>query len=112
MPPGSPAMPCYRPVGKPLTLTSAAISPVSAPGPGTTPSQYAITVAAPAADVTAVTAIVKRAYEARDALGVSVDGKLLEAPQVGKPFGGQQFEISLFSRKQAVQLHRILVPSG
>jgi hypothetical protein len=69
-------------------------------------------VAVPAADVAAVTAAIRQAYNSRDALGVSVAGKLWEAPQVAGPFPGRQLEIALLSRNQALQLHHILVPAG
>jgi hypothetical protein len=69
-------------------------------------------VAVPAADVAAVTAAIRRAYDSRDALGVSVAGQLWEATQITGPVPGRQLEIALLSRNQALQLHRILIPSG
>jgi hypothetical protein len=69
-------------------------------------------VAVPAADVAAVTAAIRRAYDSRDALGVSVAGQLWEATQIWGPVPGRQLEIALLSRNQALQLHRILIPSG
>jgi hypothetical protein len=68
-------------------------------------------VAVPAADAAAVTAVIKQAYDLGGAVGITVVGKLWEAPQVLSPFPGQQFQISLVSRSQALQLYRILVPS-
>jgi hypothetical protein len=116
LPPGAATMPCYRPVGKPVTITSAAISPVStyrpAPNHPKAPTSYGFTVAVPAADVAAVTAVIKQAYDSRGAVGISVAGKLWQAPQVLTPFPGQQFQISLLSRKQALQLRRVLTSSG
>ena len=109
---------CYRSLGTPVTITSAGISSVSmnrsSPPPGQPkgPASYGFTIAVPAADVTSVTAVVKRAYDARGALAVNVAGKTWEAPQVDTPFQGQQLQISLPSKNQALQLYRILVPSG
>lgn len=106
---------CYRPVGAPVTITSAAVSPVSTfePPPGQNgPIQYGLTVAVPAADVGAVTAVISQAYNARDAVGITVAGRLWQAPQVASPFPGQQLEISLLSRNQALQLYHLLVPSA
>ena len=40
-------------------------------------------VAIPAADVPALTALIQRAYDSGDALGMSVAGKLWQAPQHG-----------------------------
>jgi hypothetical protein len=118
LPPGAAPMPCYRPTGTPLTITSAALSAVSpyrpAPPPGQPgqPTSYGFMVGVPAAQVPTVTALIKQAYDSRDALGISVDGKLWEAPQVLQPFSGQQLQIDLLSRSQAVQLYHLLVPAS
>jgi hypothetical protein len=100
---------CYRKLGTPVTITSAAISSVSAHGQ---PALYGFMIAVPAADVAAVTAIIKRAYNSRGALGVNVDGKTWSAPEVLQPFSGRQLQVGLPSRNQALQLYRMLVPSG
>ena len=116
VPRGAAPMPCYRPVDRPVTLTSAAVSSVLTyprpPGPAKGPASYGFMVAVPAADVAAVTAAIRRAYDSRGALGVSVAGQLWEAPQITVPFPGRQLEIALLSRNQALQLHHILVPAG
>ena len=117
VPRGAAPMPCYRPVGRPVTLTSAAVSSVSLlpSGPPSHPARsasYGFMVAVPAADVAAVTAAIRRAYDSQDALGVSVAGKLWAAPQITVPFPGRQLEIGRLSRNQALRLHRILIPSG
>jgi hypothetical protein len=109
---------CYRSLGTRVTITSAAVSSVSmnrsSPPPGQPkgPASYGFTIAVPAADVASVTAVIKQAYDARGAIAVNVAGKTWEAPQVDTPFPGQQLQISLPSRNQALQLYRILVPSG
>lgn len=113
--PGPGAGTCYRPVGATVTITTAAVSAVyiSRPPPGQNgPDTYGFTVAVPAADVAAVTALINQAYNSGDALGVSVAGQLWQAPQVAGPFPGQQLQISLLSRNQARQLYRLLVPSA
>jgi hypothetical protein len=116
LPPGAAAMPCYRPSGTPITITSAALSPVSTyrptppPGQPAQPASYGFMVGVPAPQVTAVTALIKQAYDSHGALGVSVGGKLWQAAQVAQPFPGQQFQISLLSKDQALQLHDLLVP--
>jgi hypothetical protein len=113
VPPGAAPMGCYRPVGAPVTITTAAVSPVSGSGPPPPPgqpAQYGFMVAVPAGDVAAVTALIKRAYESRDALGISAAGKLWEAPQVLQPFPGQQLQIAFPGKNQALQHYRILVP--
>lgn len=115
LPPGAAPMPCYQPVGAPVTITTAAVSPVStyrpAPPPGqpAQPVSYGFMVGVLPAQVTTVTALIKQAYDSRGALGVSVDGKLWQAPQVAQPFPGQQLQVDLLSRNQALQLYRLLV---
>jgi hypothetical protein len=64
------------------------------------------------AQVSAVTALITQAYDARAALGVSVDGKLWQAGLVLEAFSGQQLQISLQTRSQALQLYHLLVLSG
>ena len=105
--PGS-AGTCYRKLGTPVTITSASVSSVFPSGPP--PPQYGIMVVVPAADVAAVTAVIKQAYDARGALAVYVAGKTWQAPQVIQPFSGQQLQIAFPGRNQALQLYRILVP--
>jgi hypothetical protein len=100
---------CYRKLGTPVTITSAAVSSVSSHGQ---PALYGFIVAVPAADVAAVTAVIKQAYDSRGALAVNVAGKTWSAPEVLAPFPGRQFQIALPSRSQALQLYRILVPPG
>ena len=115
-PPRAAPMPCYRPVGTPVTITSAGVSSVSkyqqTPPPGQTaqPTQYGFWVTPPAADVAAVTALIKQAYDSGGAFGISVAGKLWQAPQIFKPFPGQQLQIAFLNKNQALQLYRILVP--
>jgi hypothetical protein len=108
--------PCYRPAGTPVTITSAAVSSVLTyrppPGEAKGPDLYGFIVAVPGADVTAVTAVIRQAYDTGSAVGISVAGKLWQAPQVRTPFPGQHLQITLLSRNQALQLHRILISSG
>jgi hypothetical protein len=73
---------------------------------------YGFIVAVPAADVAAVTAIIRQAHDTGSAVGISVAGKLWQAPVVRQPFPGQRLPITLLSRNQARQLHHILVPAG
>jgi hypothetical protein len=100
----------------PVTITSAAISSVGTfvppPGEANEPDMYGFVVAVPAANVAAVTAVIRRAYDSHSAVGISVAGKLWQAPTPLTPFRGQRLEISLLSRNQALQLYRVLVPAG
>jgi hypothetical protein len=116
LPPGAVPQPCYRPVGMPVTINSAAVSSVSTypppPGQPKVPTTYRFTVDVPAAHVAAATAIIRQAYDSGRAVGISVAGRLWEAAQVGEPFSAQQFQVILRSRNQALRLYRLLVPSG
>ena len=100
---------CYRKLGTPVTITSASLSSVFPQGQ---PASYGFMVVVPAADTAAVTAVIKQAYDARGALAVNVAGRTWSAPQVVGPFSGQQLQITLPTRSQALQLYRILVPPG
>jgi hypothetical protein len=104
---------CYRPVGTPVTITSAAISSVTTNRNQPGPDWHVFVVGFPAADVAALTALIRQAYDSGDALGMSVGGKLWQAPQPRHEFMALRGEqINLLSRNQAFQLYRLLVPSG
>lgn len=115
-PPPAGGITCYRPLGTPVTISSAAVSSVLTytppPGQATGPDLYGFIVAVPSADVAAVTAVIRRAYDTRSAVGISVAGKLWEAPMALEPFPGQRLQITFLSRNQALQLHHVLIPSG
>jgi hypothetical protein len=102
---------CYRPVGTPVTITSAAVSSVTTDRNQPGPAWYIFVVAFPAADVPALTALIRQAYDSGDAVGMSVAGKLWQAPQPRSEVNALRAEqINLFSRNQASQLYRLLAP--
>jgi hypothetical protein len=104
---------CYRPVGTRVTIASAAVSSVTTNRNQPGPAWYVFVVAFPIADVPALTALVRQAYDSGDAVGMSVAGKLWQAPQIRHRFSALRAEqINLLSRNQAFQLYRALVPSG
>jgi hypothetical protein len=104
---------CYRPAGTPVTITSAAVSSVTTNQDQPGPAWHVFVVAFPAVDAPALTALIRRAYDSGDAVGMSVAGKLWQAPQPRRRFTALRAEqINLLSRNQAVQLYRLLVPSG
>jgi hypothetical protein len=113
-PPALPAgVACYLPVGTPVTVTAAAVSSVTTDRNQPGPPWYVFVVAFPAADVPALTALIRQAYDSGEAVGMSVAGKLWQAPQPRRQFNALRAEqINLLGRNQAVQLHRLLVPSG
>jgi hypothetical protein len=116
--PSGPATPpagaaCYHPAGRPVTITSAAVSSVTASRHQAGAVSYGFVVAFPAADVAALTADIQQAYDSGDALGMSVAGQLWQAPQPRRKFIALRAEqINLLSRNQALDLCRLLVPSG
>jgi hypothetical protein len=104
---------CFRPVGTPVTITSAAVSSVTTNRIQSGPAWYEFAVAFPTGDVAALTALIRQAYEAGDAVGMSVAGKLWQAPQPrSKVAALRAEEINLLSRSQAYELYRLLVSSG
>ena len=104
---------CYLPIGTPVTITSAAVSSVTANRSQPGPAWYEFVVAFPAASVPALTALIRQAYASGDSIGMSVAGKLWQAPQPRRKFIALRAEqINLLSRDQAVQLYRLLVPSS
>jgi hypothetical protein len=113
-PPPLPAgVACYRPVGTPVTITSAAVSSVATDRSHPGPASYGFVVAFPTTEVPALTALIRQAYDSGDALGMSVAGKLWQAPQPRLRFNALRAEqINLLSRTQAFQLYHLLVPSG
>lgn len=112
-PPAPPAgVACYRPAGTPVTITFAAVSSVTTSRNQPGPAWYVFVVAFPTADVPALTALIRQAYDSGDAVGISVAGKLWQAPQPRRKFIALRAEqINLLSRNQASQLYRLLVPS-
>jgi hypothetical protein len=112
-PAASAGVACFRPVGTPVTITSAAVSSVTTNQNQPGPAWYEFVVAFPAADVATLTALIRQAYDSGDALGMSVAGKLWQAPQPRTKFNALRAEqINLLSKTQALQLYRLLVPSG
>jgi hypothetical protein len=104
---------CYVLAGRPVTVTSAAVSSVTSYPQQTGPAAYGFVVAFPAADIAALTAAIRQAYDSGDALGMSVAGKLWQAPQTRRRVVALRAEqINLLSSEQALQLYRLLVPSG
>lgn len=116
--PGANLGTCYRKTGTPVTITSAAVSPVTSyqpkppQGQAAGPDQYEILITLPASEASALTAVSTTAYNAQGALAISVDGRSWALPIVVQPFTGRQFQIPLTDRTQALQLQRILAASG
>jgi hypothetical protein len=106
---------CYRPLGAPVTITSAAVSPGPTVGPASPPdappSAYGLLIALPDADRAELTAVTTQAYDSRGAVGISVAGTTWALPMTLAPITHGQFTIMLPSRNEALQLQRILASS-
>jgi hypothetical protein len=122
---------CYGTTGTQVTITSAAVSPVSPfqppppPGQPAVPVQYVFWITVPAADAPALTAVTTAATgpqrsspgppttsASNSALTISVAGRTWVLAGFATRFTGREFEVSLSSRNQALQLQRILAASG
>jgi hypothetical protein len=110
--PGGPGQ-CYRKLGTPVTITSAAVSShLPTPPPGQKTPQYGFIITVPAADQAALTAVTTTAANAHGYLSISVGSRTWLLPRVLQPFTSPHFEITFPGRNQVLQLQRLLVPSG
>lgn len=107
---------CYRPLGAPVTITSAAVGPgptgFPASPPNAPPSEYGLLILLPAADWTELTAVTTQAYDSQGAVDVSVSGKTWGLPMQRAPLTHGQFIITLPSKNELLQLQHILAPSS
>jgi len=121
---------CYRKTGTPVTITSAAVSPVSPfrpptpPGQQAVPVQYGFWITVPAADAPALTAIFPTApvspgpptarvvTSATPIPAISVAGRTWVLVGFTTRFTDRELEVFLPSRNQALQLQRILTAPG
>jgi hypothetical protein len=123
---------CYRKTGTPVTITSAAVSPVfsfrppTPPGQQAEPVQYGFSITVPAADVPALAAVLPMASgppappgppsasavtAATPTPTISVAGRTWILLGYGA-LEGREFGVTLPSRDQALQLQRILAASS
>ena len=126
--PGQPGQ-CYHKTGTPVTITSAAVSPVvpfrppPPPGQQAPPVQYGFSITVPAADVPALAAVLPTAAGTPGpptASAVTTTTPIPASSVAGRTWillgystpEGRQFEVTLPSKNQALQLQRMLVPSG
>jgi hypothetical protein len=127
--PGQPGQ-CYRKSGTPVTITSAAVSPVVSfrppppPGQQAPPVQYGFSITVPAADAPALAAVfpmhsgppgppgASAVTSATPIPTISVAGRTWVLLGYGLPSADGQFEVTLPSRNQARQLHHMLAPAG
>jgi len=100
---------CYRRLGSPLTITSAAVTYIQQPTQK--PANYGLMISVPAEERPALTAITAQAYHSGDPVAIIAAGKTWGVPNVAAPFTGR-FEIPAQSSSQALQLQRTLIPSA
>jgi hypothetical protein len=122
--------PCYHRTGTPVTVTSAAVSavfvfqPPTPSGQQAQPAQYGFWITLPAADVPALATIIPTApavpgpprpsvaTSATAIPAISVAGTTWVLQGYAIRSAGQQLEVTLPSRNQALQLQRLLAASG
>ena len=127
--PGQPGQ-CYRKTGTPVTITSAAVSPVVSfrppppPGQGAAPVQYGFSLTVPAADVAALAAVLptgsgppgpptaSAVTSATPIPAISIAGRTWVLLGYASPSAGGQFDVTLPSRNQALQLQRLLAAAS
>jgi hypothetical protein len=121
---------CYRKTGTPVTITSAAVSPVfpfrppPPPGQQAPPVQYGFSITVPAADVPALAAVLptgsgppgpptaSAVNSATPIPTISVAGRTWVLLGYASPSAGGEFDVTLPSRNQALQLQRMLAASS
>ena len=121
---------CYRKTGTPVTITSAAVSPVFSfrppppPGQQAPPVQYGFSITVPAADVPELAAVLPAAHgppgppvasavtPATRVPAISVAGRTWILLGYGAPSAGGEFGVMLSSRSQALQLQRLLAATS
>ena len=126
--PGQPGQ-CYRKTGAPVTITSAAVSPVFAfrppapPGQQAAPVQYGFSITVPAADVPALAAVLPAAPGPPGPPTASAVTSATPIPAISvaghtwilagySTLQGREFDVTLPSRNQALQLqHMLAAPS-
>jgi hypothetical protein len=121
---------CYRKTGTPVTITSAGVSPVVSfrppppPGQQAPPVQYGFSITVPAADVPALATVLptdsgpqgppsaSAVNPATPIPAISVAGHTWVLLGYGSPSPNGEFDVTLPSRNQALQLQRMLAASS
>ena len=103
---------CYRELGKPVTITSAAVAMSYQPARNQQPAVYGLTFTVPAAEAPALTAITTRAFDSRDPMAISTADKTWGVTLMAGPLTNGQFGIWVQSKNQVLQLQRELLPSA
>jgi hypothetical protein len=114
---GPPSNECFRVLGAPVTITSAAVFPISTFHPPTPPGgappppvEYGVQIGLTAAGAREVAAVTTTAYHAQANLDISVSGRTYVLTNAPQPF--TNFQIFLRSRGQAERFRRLLLRSS
>jgi hypothetical protein len=103
---------CYHDLGQPATFTSAAVTMAYQPAISQQPAMYGLNLTLSADQAAALTAITTKAFDTRDQMALSIAGKTWGVFLTAEPLTNGQFGILVQSENQALQLQRILIPSG
>ena len=108
---------CYRPLGAPETITTAAIAPAPTTSPAGPPNAapigYGLMFFLPADGQAELTAVTTRAFDSQSgAVDISVAGKIWGLPVTAQPITQGQFEIQVPTRSDLLQLQHILGSSA
>jgi hypothetical protein len=101
---------CYRDLGKPVTITSAAVAMSYQPASNQQPAVYGLNFTAPAAEAPALAVITAKAFDSRDQMAISTAGKTWGVALTAEPLTHGQFGIWVQSKNQVLQLQRTLRP--
>ena len=101
---------CYRELGQPVTITSAAVAMSYQPASNQQPAVYGLTFTVSAAEAPALTAITTKAFDSRDPMAISTAGQTWGVTLTAGPFTNGQFGIWVQSKNQVLQLQRELLP--
>jgi preprotein translocase subunit SecD len=103
---------CFRPLGQPVTFTSAGVTMDQQPGgsqPLPHPAMWELRITLPTAEAAELATITTRVAGTQDQLAIIVAGQTWGMPVTGQPLTTGQFVILLHSRNEALQLQRILL---
>ena len=103
---------CYRDLGKPVTITVAAVTMSYQPASNQQPAVYGLTFTVPAAEAAALAAITAKAFDSRDPMAISTAGKTWGVTMTGGPLTDGRFGIWVQSKSQVLRLQRELLPSA
>lgn len=109
--PSGPSGVCFRPLGKPVTFTSAGVEVTEQPAgsqPVQHPASWQVQVYLPAAEATELEAVTTKLAGTQDQLAIIIGGLTWGMPITLRPLTRGEFSISAESKNQALQIQRLL----